>query len=608
MLILLNVLAMDGSSSSSARCSWDVCVRSIGDALMRDGNAVDAGFCYMLAGCPLEACPFDEDRCCPSSSSSNHNHRHLLSGGSTAAAKRRLILCGAMTTTAAAAAADPHPNAQYLTAFHRTEAWEAAKRRGNPRCLLPTLQWHKVWYAHMCAEYGMLARCRAYVDAVRSAAAVRGGQFRALDVLEDRVCVHMGDAAAAAAGGRNASTSASNSSSGSSKRRMKQALLSNLGLGSGVRTTALHPMPSPGSNGHPAKEAVGTPSPTTPLAMHQRNLNAMPDSAESNAKTAAAATPPIASRQQQQQVMSSSAKAATGAGGNGVAMMTPPLAPRPPTKQQANGNGARHAYKPVVLPPKCPPQQQQQQEEGSSIAVGRIHNLNTNAAAARPPPSSAPAGMKLSIDTAAATATMTPVQLPKPQTAASTDPMKRSVSTPNMNRAKGANNSAGSSTPRSLSQQQSPSSASKVIGDIRSWFTKKLHPNAVEADVGDSMEAYYDEKLKRWVFPGEDPDKLANDPKLGPPPTAAVAAAPVMKGKEGSGAPDKQPEAADPLAALMAPPPRASSGGGANAFRRTPLISRGPPRGTAAATPPAVPKFTVFQPTPQQQQAAAAAS
>jgi len=63
------------------------------------------------------------------------------------------------------------------------------------------------------------------------------------------------------------------------------------------------------------------------------------------------------------------------------------------------------------------------------------------------------------------------------------------------------------------------------------------------ADVGEEMQAYYDKKLKRWIFPGDDPAEIAKP--LGPPPlvpkkTAEAPATPTAASN-------------DPLAALMAP-------------------------------------------------------
>ena len=76
-------------------------------------------------------------------------------------------------------------------------------------------------------------------------------------------------------------------------------------------------------------------------------------------------------------------------------------------------------------------------------------------------------------------------------------------------------------------------------------MTKWLNPDATQADLGEGMQAYYDEKRKVWVFPGEDPDEVAKP--IGPPPITPMAATPT---------PAPLPAAIDPLAAMMAPPKR----------------------------------------------------
>lgn len=107
------------------------------------------------------------------------------------------------------------------------------------------------------------------------------------------------------------------------------------------------------------------------------------------------------------------------------------------------------------------------------------------------------------------------------------------------------------------------------------------------------MEAYYDEKTKRWVFPGEDPDEAAPAaPSM--PPTASQLAAPGLSAPQ----PTPEPVANDPLAALMAPPPSfvgptkltmsgaapgggppKMSGAGAGAGGGPPTMGSGPPTG-----------------------------
>jgi hypothetical protein len=132
------------------------------------------------------------------------------------------------------------------------------------------------------------------------------------------------------------------------------------------------------------------------------------------------------------------------------------------------------------------------------------------------------------------------------------------------------------SAPPNLEKLSTPNSAQRrgVLGRFKDMMTKKLNPDATTADLGNSMEAYYDEDKKRWVFPGEDP--AAEDPTAGPPPTT-------MELKESKPAAEEKPEARDPLSSLMAPPTRVPRG----------LPVRKSPKAAAAAPPP---QFHVFLP------------
>lgn len=125
------------------------------------------------------------------------------------------------------------------------------------------------------------------------------------------------------------------------------------------------------------------------------------------------------------------------------------------------------------------------------------------------------------------------------------------------------------------------------------------------------MEAYYDEKLKRWIFPDTDLDEVAKP--LAPPPIM-----PKKSDAPATPAPAAAAASNDPLAALMAPPPglRVSS-----QKKRTPATSRYadplasmgnvappsgmklPPASPMMKPPPATPTFAVFQPKPSTQAA-----
>lgn len=120
------------------------------------------------------------------------------------------------------------------------------------------------------------------------------------------------------------------------------------------------------------------------------------------------------------------------------------------------------------------------------------------------------------------------------------------------------------------------------------------------------MQAYYDEKLKRWIFPGDDPAEVAKP--LAPPPIIPKNADAVPATPAPSAAGSN-----DPLAALMAPPPSRGvssmkKGTPAVASRYSdPLASMGRVDQNSSnmneRVPPSspmitIPTFAVFQPRP----------
>ena len=111
------------------------------------------------------------------------------------------------------------------------------------------------------------------------------------------------------------------------------------------------------------------------------------------------------------------------------------------------------------------------------------------------------------------------------------------------------------------------------------------------------------QKLKRWIFPGDDPAEVAKP--LAPPP--------IMKSNDKApSTPAPAPAASnDPLAALMAPPSRASTGrkGMPPVRGMPPTISKyadplasmanmSTPGATMKKDAAPTPKFAVFQPMP----------
>merc|ERR1711988_583332 len=83
---------------------------------------------------------------------------------------------------------------------------------------------------------------------------------------------------------------------------------------------------------------------------------------------------------------------------------------------------------------------------------------------------------------------------------------------------------------------------------MKSFLIKKFNPDATECALPSNEEkAYYDEDLKRWIFPGDDPAEVAKP--LAPPPTLGSIPTEVKTDDKKENGP------VDPIAAMMAPPP-----------------------------------------------------
>merc|ERR1711924_295711 len=147
---------------------------------------------------------------------------------------------------------------------------------------------------------------------------------------------------------------------------------------------------------------------------------------------------------------------------------------------------------------------------------------------------------------------------------------------------------------------------SGLFGGMKSFLIKKFNPDATECALPSNEEkAYYDEDLKRWIFPGDDPAEVAKP--LAPPPTLGSIPTEEVKVDD-----KKENGPIDPIAAMMAPPPglrglsaKKSSGGiggryggGQTAISSPPgMVGAGPPgMMSPSAAPPA--KFAVFTPKP----------
>ncbi|CAJ1954685.1 unnamed protein product [Cylindrotheca closterium] len=203
--------------------------------------------------------------------------------------------------------------------------------------------------------------------------------------------------------------------------------------------------------------------------------------------------------------------------------------------------------------------------------------------------------------TAAAMPAMTPQETMKqPEKAPSTAP---SVMMGKKSDAKVNKKSAPSST-------EKPRSGGLLSG-FRSMMIKRFNKDAVECSLPDNEEkAYYDEKLKRWVFPGDDLDELAKP--MAPPPL-------MPSGGDSKPAiePEPKPDSNDPLAAMMAPPSRRPAalrrpgatpsmppgGGGMPPMPgMPPMMMPGMPSPAAGGGAAAPPQFAVFTPSKKEKE------
>ena len=131
------------------------------------------------------------------------------------------------------------------------------------------------------------------------------------------------------------------------------------------------------------------------------------------------------------------------------------------------------------------------------------------------------------------------------------------------------------SAPANLGKQSTPK---RVFGMLKGFLGVKADDdNAVRADLGGKMQAYYDKEKKRWIFPDDDPN--AEDPVAEPPPTTAELKKEPAK--------EERATPQDRLSAMMAPPSRAPR----SAVPKKQMSNQ-------PGMPPSPPKFAVFTPKP----------
>ncbi|GMF24498.1 unnamed protein product [Phytophthora lilii] len=263
-------------------------------------------------------------------------------------------------------------------------------------------------------------------------------------------------------------------------------------------------------------------------------------------------------------------------------------------------------------------QQQQQQPPPSQTSQHSQYSQHAqDVPAARPSPRALqrPAPLDVSGDASAASQPKTLASGLAAEVTASLPPTNVDATTMS-----GPSSDKGKASPKfksvkkpARSKTPPPSGSSKSSGwlsGLSSFIATKMNPEAKVAKLGEQMEAYYDEKTKRWVFPGETaaeelaiPSAPPTGPLPGSAPGSSATGAPPAGTNSAPGSISSGPAASnDPLAALMAPPPSHML------MKKDPLAAMmAPPSrpmyggarrgGSTAQRKPPRPQFAVFKPT-----------
>jgi len=117
--------------------------------------------------------------------------------------KARIVLVGCDCSPFTNIALMTHEAVQ---SYERTEAFEWAKRRGNPNAAIPALQPFKLKYAKLLADFGWEVRAKMYLDSIRLCTGLKASTngvsktdtvysndfIEDLNICEDRVCESLG--------------------------------------------------------------------------------------------------------------------------------------------------------------------------------------------------------------------------------------------------------------------------------------------------------------------------------------------------------------------------------------------------------------------------------
>eukprot|EP00977_Amphora_coffeiformis_P009845 scaffold2257_cov169-Amphora_coffeaeformis.AAC.23 len=398
-----------------------------------------------------------------------------------------------------------------LHAFARTEGYEWAKQRANPKAMIKSLLPFKLVYCHMLVDVGLTSIAQAYLDALLPYfEPIPGDSMDFLDSVTVPLghCVAWGDREGMK---RNAHELAARLNPGDLNLEEAEGEVSFLT----AHSTLDAKMDSTSDRESFARMNGGSTKPMDPAM-------AVPERSEFPANPSSTSTP---SQKDD---------------GPSLQMAAPMASHAPPVPPRMSG-----------LPPI-----QEPKSDGTPVVPALPPVKGPKLDTARPPMKS---GMPPRQEPKDA-----PIVEPKAKAEqAQTTPLKVAPSPV--------------SAPANLGKQSTPK---RVFGMLKGFLgVKEDEDNAVRADLGGKMEAYYDKEKKRWIFPDDDPS--AEDPMAGPPPTAAeLKKSPV---KEEKALPQ------DPLSAMMAPPSRAP---------RSAIPQKQNLMSSKLGIPPSPPKFAVFTPKP----------
>lgn len=526
---------------SNRTAGWEHIILALGDRLLQLGEVCPAHFCYMVCGCSI--------------TDPTHPMTRLSLVGCDHVIPEHI---GLLTR-------------EGVESYERTEAFEWAKRRGNPNAAIPTLQQFKLSYAKRLADHGLMQEAKSYVDAIRQCTGLgtvgceqdeaRKRRYYSekfeedLDIFEDRVCFVLG-----------IPSSMEERLEAEKRKGAVSRALENM---SSVFSKGLS-KPA-GNDGDGADTAAAVSKQT-----EQRDESSVgggvddPDSSFVSAMSMPGAA--------------ANTGAIRGAGMSGMAPIEEDTAQQtfePPQQQQ----------QPLLSPGAA---SNRPDDDNMSFVSATSHVLDTTGATFKsahrattseadgaPPPmmSSDPFAAAASLSASAASAAPAaapaaspfghqpaggfPVPTKEPAGPASEPPMpialtpapKTAPAGPLSDASSGMIAGAANKPPKSdpvvlekPADKASETPSSKSGWSLRNFITKKLNPEATPAFLENSGNMVYSKEFKVWYQEGvEDPAELAKARAPPPPPTMSMT----TPSTPAPATPAADPS--DPLAALMAP-------------------------------------------------------